>query len=249
MSVQNTERQYRELKNLLFIDIETATSEASAGALSEPMQELWIRRAQHLAPELSADDAYRTHGALQAEFGKVICIGVGYFHTNDRQELSLRTKTFAGHNEKLLLTEFYQLLETRFNRKTRLVAHNGKEFDYPYLCKRMLLNRLPLPSILDIAEMKPWEVRHLDTMELWRFGDRRSFTSLKLLATIFGIPHHKNALDGSKIHALYHEQPDNAQAFGQIAAYCRQDVIVTAQVYLSLKNMPILEASQIVEIG
>ncbi|MCU0448952.1 MAG: 3'-5' exonuclease [Bernardetiaceae bacterium] len=233
-----------ELRNLLFIDIETVACRATFAELSEPLQALWVRRARRIDETADPAELFPRFAALHAEFSRIVCIGAGYFHPNDDEQLTFRVKSFAGEQEAELLLAFKALLEQKFNRKTRLVAHNGKEFDYPVLCRRMLINQVRLPEILQLGGAKPWEVRHLDTMEMWRFGDRRNYTSLKLLATVFGIDHHKDQLDGSKIHDAYYGQND----LGRIAAYCRNDVVVTAQVYLGMKTLPLLKTEAVIEV-
>ncbi|MCS7019477.1 MAG: 3'-5' exonuclease [Cytophagales bacterium] len=236
---------FRELKNLLFIDIETVALQPDLDLLDSAMQALWKKRANRLAPDQPAADLYRQYAALSAEFGKIICIAAGYFYLSEEQQLCLRIKSFSGKNEKQLLTDFKELLENRFNKRTRLVAHNGKHFDYPYLCRRMLINRIAPPAILNIADQKPWEITHLDTMEMWQYGDRRYFTSLRLLATIFGINIGEDTMEGSMVHDVFYRDED----YERIAAYCRQDVRVTAQVYLAMRGYPDVASENIVELS
>lgn len=236
---------FRELKNLLFIDIETVSVQPDLDLLDEAMQALWTKRANRLDPQQNPDILYKQRAALSAEFGKIICIAAGYFYLNDEQQLSLRVKSFSGTDEAQLLHDFKYLLENRFNKRTRLVAHNGKHFDYPYLCRRMLINRIMPPAILNIADQKPWEIVHLDTMEMWQYGDKRYLTSLKLLATLFGIPTNKDNIDGSMVHDVFYRDGD----YERIAAYCRSDVKVTAQVYLAMRCYPSLAPENIIELS
>lgn len=235
---------FRELKNLLFVDIQTVAAQPDPDLLDASMQALWAKRAARLDPNQAPNVLYRRQAALWAEFGKIICIGAGYFFLNERQQLGLRIKSFSGDNETQLLQEFKNLLENRFNKRTRLVAHNGKRFDYPYLCRRMLINRIVPPAILNIAEQKPWEVMHLDTMEMWQYGDKRYLTSLRLLASVFNIPFGKDDIDGSMVHDIFHRQGD----FERIAAYCRDEVRLTAQVYLAMRCYPNVAPENITEI-
>jgi len=236
---------FRELKNLLFIDIETVAEQPDLDLLDETMQALWAKRASRLDPQQPPDILYKQRAALSAEFGKIICIAAGYFYLNDEQQLSLRVKSFSGIDEVQLLQDFKYLLENRFNKRTRLVAHNGKYFDYPYLCRRMLINRIMPPAILNIAEQKPWEMTHLDTMEMWQYGDKRYLISLKLLAALFGIPIGKDNIDGGMVHDVFYRDGD----YQRIAAHCRSDVKVTAQVYLAMRCYPTLAPENIIEIS
>src|SRR5574343_711552 len=158
-----------QLQDLLVLDIETVSQHATFGELDEDWQELWTKKAGALNnPEINASALYE-RASIYAEFGKIICIGLGIFHESENG-LQLRVKAISGHDERQLLGEFAELLNTRFNKEHhRLVAHNGKEFDFPFICRRMLINGIPLPTILDVSGKKPWEIRHLDTMELWKF--------------------------------------------------------------------------------
>lgn len=235
----------RHLGNLLFIDIETASCAPSYAQLPEAMQPLWQRRAKRIDEQAEPEALFEQAAGLVPEFGKIICIAVGYFVNTEQGETGLRVKSFAGDDEREVLAQFKHLLESKFDRKTRLVAHNGKEFDYPYLCKRMLINGMALPEILDLAGAKPWEVRHLDTMEMWRFGERRGLVSLKLLAAVFGIAPGPDTIDGSMVNQIYYTERN----LPRIAAYCRRDVIVTAQVFLAMQTLPPIKAEYIVEIG
>lgn len=221
--------------NCLVIDIETATAYVDYHDMDERMQGLWDKKASFMQndDEISTDELFFSRGAIFAEFGKVICISVGVFtHESDRS-IGLRIKSFAFESEKETLEAFKQLLETKFDAKNlRLVAHNGKEFDFPYLCRRMLVNEIEIPEALDIRDKKPWEINHIDTMELWKFGDRKNFTSLDLLSALFGIPSSKDDIDGSQVNEVYYKEND----LERISKYCQRDVMVTAQVFLKLNG-------------
>ena len=172
----------QRLRNILVIDIETATQTASLDELSEPLQDHWHHKSQFIRneEERTPEEQYFQRGGIYAAFRKVIVIAVGIFHQNEDGELALRVKSFSNHSEYELLKEFRAFLVDKFDPETiRLCAHNGKEFDYPYLCRRMLVNDLAIPEVLNLTGRKPWEVQHIDTMELWKFGDRKNFTSLK----------------------------------------------------------------------
>ncbi len=231
-----------QLQDLLVLDIETVSQYSSFSELDEEWQELWTRKVGALNnPEINASLLYE-RAAIYAEFGKIVCIGMGIFH-RENDEWNLRVKAISGHDEKAILAEFAEMLNTRFNMLNRhmLVAHNGKEFDFPYLCRRMLINGIHIPAILDTAGKKPWEVNHIDTMELWKFGDYKNYTSLNVLAKCFGIPSPKDDIDGSMVGHTYWQQND----VGRIAEYCKKDIVTTAQVLLKYKNMSILSPERI----
>ena len=231
------------LENILFLDIETVPEKAEFSDLSEEARELWALKTQYQRKdEISAEDYYERAGIL-AEFGKVICISVGFFAgCGARRQFRLRS--FTGEESKLL-EAFAQLLNEHFNRPRQLLcAHNGKEFDFPYLARRMLINGLPLPDKLNLFGKKPWEVPHLDTMELWKFGDFKHYTSLRLLAHILGIPSPKGDLDGSKIRSVYYEQGD----LDRIVRYCELDVVTTAQIFLRLRGEPLLKEERVIRV-
>ncbi len=213
------------LSNILFLDIETVPQYNSYEALPENFKELWKKKCETLKnnPEEALPADIYNRAGIYSEFGKIICISCGYFNNG-----KLRIKSFYGHDEKEILTDFSIMLRTSFNAPNKILcAHNGKEFDFPYLCRRFLINQLALPSILDIAGKKPWEVAHLDTMELWKFGDYKSYTTLTLLAAVFGIPTPKDDIDGSIVWKVYWEE-DNLE---RIVNYCQKDVLTVAQIF------------------
>lgn len=224
-----------ELREILFLDIETVSHTYDFNSLDERLKSLWTRKASHLRrdPNQTDEQIYLDRAAIFAEFGKVICICVGKLYEAENGVVTLRTKAYYGDDEKALLTEFKCMLEKLNASTERLCAHNGKEFDFPYLCRRMLVNGIQLPAILNISGRKPWEVQHYDTMELWKFGDYKHFTSLDLLAAIFNIPSSKNGIDGSKVNQVYYEEKDLAR----IKDYCLRDVEVLAQLFLKLRGI------------
>ncbi|MCH7399579.1 3'-5' exonuclease [Belliella sp. DSM 107340] len=224
-----------DLSDILFLDIETASSEPSFDALPERIQEEWIKKEKIIKKsdeEIESGSLFFEKAGIYAEFGKVICVGVGYFKFDKETEgLSFRTKSFASDSEYDALFEFSDLLR---KKQWILCAHNGKEFDFPYLSRRILINRIPLPEPLQMAGKKPWEIRHLDTLELWKFGDYKHYTRLELLAAVFDIPTSKEGIDGSQVNDAYYNQND-LQA---IREYCLRDVLVTAQIYLAFQGLP-----------
>ena len=233
------------VKNFLVIDIETASVYEEYTEMDERMQALWDKKATYMQnpDEYAPEKLYFDKGAIYAEFGKVICISVGVFTKEDNQSLGLRIKSFALETEEETLLAFKNLIETKFDqRQLRMVAHNGKEFDFPYLCRRMLVNGIEIPEALDLRDKKPWEINHVDTMELWKFGDRKNFTSLELLATLFGIETSKDDIDGSRVNEVYYKEKD----LERISKYCQRDVMVTAQVFLKLNGFQQIDNQHII---
>jgi uncharacterized protein YprB with RNaseH-like and TPR domain len=210
-----------EIEKILFLDIETVPVVYQYADLNEGSRELWNKKWQY-NKDISPEQQYAKAG-IYAEFAKVICIGLGYYNKD-----KFRVTTFASGNEVEILNSFSALLKEYFNTNVHfLCAHNGKEFDFPFLCRRYLINNLPLPKLLQLQGMKPWEVKHIDTMDLWKFGDIKNFSSLNLLAHVFGIPSPKDDMDGSMVGKTYYEDKDLAR----IEKYCKKDVITLARVY------------------
>jgi hypothetical protein len=218
-----------DLKNVLVLDIETVPQYQYFDELPSHFQKLWDLKTTYQRKNQETAEEFYGRAGIWAEFGKIICISVGIF-VNDK---NLRIKSFYNHNESDLLTEFNQLLNNQPPNLT-LCAHNGKEFDFPYLCRRMLINGLEIPDQLNIVGKKPWEINHLDTMELWKFGDYKNYTSLNLLAAIFNIPTPKDDIDGSMVGHVYWVEND----LERIKTYCQKDVITTARLIQRFKGLP-----------
>lgn len=231
-----------EYKEILFLDIETVALVESHDKLDDRLKVQWARKASFFkrTEEQTDADLFNTRAGIYAEFGKIVSIAIGMFTENEQGELGLKTKYFTSHNEAELLKEFTQLLE-KLGTDTKLCAHNGKEFDFPYLSRRMLINGIALPSVLDLSGKKPWEIAHLDTLELWKFGDYKHYTSLDLLAAIFNIPTSKGVMDGSQVSEVYYKEKD----LKKISTYCVGDVIAVAQLYLRLKGQPLISPQNI----
>lgn len=225
--------EHLNMTDLLFLDIETVPQAASFDGLEPEMRSLWEQKAARLKQGEETPEALYERAGIYAEFGKIVCISVGVF--TGKKGDGLRIKSFFGHDEPLLLRDFSALLE-KMPRHLVLCAHNGKEFDFPYLCRRLLINRLPLPSQLNISGKKPWEINHLDTLELWKFGDFKNFTSLSLLAAVLGIPTPKDDIDGSQVGPVYWREGD----LERIRVYCQKDVVTVARILLRLKGMPLI---------
>lgn len=228
------------LEYILFLDIETVPQTENFEDLDEDMQQLWEEKSKYQRKdEFTASEFYHRAG-IWAEFGKIICISVGYFKIEGNAR-TFRVTSFQGGESKLL-KEFKNLLITHFSSSRHLLcAHNGKEFDFPYIARRMVINGIELPFKLDLFGKKPWEVAHLDTMDLWKFGDYKHYTSLKLLATILGIPSPKEDIDGSMVRNVYYEEND----LDRIVEYCERDTITVAQVFLRLRKAELLKDNQI----
>lgn len=231
-----------DLSSVLVIDIETVSQHATYNELSDRWQHLWSKKANILnnRGESTPEELYG-RAAIYAEFGKVICISAGHF-SRSGNGWQFRIKSFYGDDEKLLLQEFCQMLERHFNEPHHLLcAHNGKEFDYPYISRRCLINGVDIPRILNIAGKKPWEITLLDTMELWKFGDYKAYTSLELLAASFDIPTPKDDIDGSMVGHVYWKERD----LERIKEYCQKDIITVAQLLLRFRKENLLDETDI----
>lgn len=231
------------LSNILFIDIETVPQHAAHEMLDEEWKALWSKKAELILRNNTVDspETIYERAGIYAEFGKIVCISCGLLQGSGAQK-KLILKSFAGDDEKEMLIAFSDML-ARWSpgQPKHFCAHNGKEFDFPYLCRRLIINGLPMPHMLNIAGKKPWEVPHIDTLEMWKFGDYRSFTSLNLLAGVLGIKTPKDDIDGSMVAAVYWKEKN----LSRIVHYCQKDVVTVAQVYLRLVGETGIEESNI----
>jgi hypothetical protein len=228
-----------KLEQLMVLDIETVSAAASFHELSPAWQELWVEKySKTAAASLSAEESYSQRAAIMAEFGKIICISTGFFHNEPGKGHCLRLKTWVGEDEKQLLNQFVEICDRFAARQPAFffAGHNIKEFDIPYLCRRMMHHHIPLPQYLQLHGKKPWETQMLDTLELWKFGDYKSYTSLKLLCASLDIPTSKDDIDGSKVGQVFYVER-NMQ---KIADYCGKDVVAVAQILLRFSNLPLL---------
>jgi uncharacterized protein YprB with RNaseH-like and TPR domain len=234
------------LENILFLDIETVPQYPSFDDIPENEKEHWTRKADHLRKtEIDTASSIYNRAGIYAEFGKIICISTGYFTKCNTAERQFRVKSFYGNDESALLKDFSSLLNAYFNRPVHLLCgHNGKEFDFPFLSRRMLVNGIKIPLLLDTAGKKPWEVQHLDTMELWKFGDYKNFTPLNLLAHVFGVNSPKDDIDGSMVWFVYWKEKN----LERIVTYCQKDVITVAQIILGMKMEPLITPEQVIII-
>ncbi len=231
------------LENILFLDIETVPQHEHFDHLDDTSKTLWELKSQYQRKdEFSAEEFYDRAG-IWAEFGKIVCISVGHFVMKGDVR-SFRVTSFHG-DEITLLKEFKALLDNHFNKPQQLLcAHNGKEFDFPYIARRMIINGIDIPFKLDLFGKKPWEVPHLDTLELWKFGDYKTFTSLKLMAHVLGIPSPKDDIDGSQVRHVFYVEKD----IDRIITYCEKDTVTVAQILLRLRNEPLLHDNEIVSV-
>lgn len=231
------------LEDILFLDIETVPETQFLSDLDETKQVLWELKSQYQRKdEFTADEFYERAG-IWAEFGKIICISVGYFNILEESR-TFRVTSFYG-DELTILNDFKSLIVSHFSMSKHLLcAHNGKEFDFPYIARRMIINNIELPNKLNLFGKKPWEVPHLDTLDLWKFGDYKTFTSLKLLTNVLGIPSPKDDIDGSQVYRVYYEDKD----MDRIITYCEKDTIAVAQVLLRLRTDELLSDDEIIHI-
>ncbi|MEP7108763.1 MAG: ribonuclease H-like domain-containing protein [Ferruginibacter sp.] len=232
------------LENFLVIDIETVSSKKDFEVLEPEWQNLWEEKVIRSLPENTAfRDYYPQRAGVMAEFAKVVCISIGYFK-KEKDLHQFRVKSLFGQDEKELLQKFVNTinqLEAVHNRWS-FTGHNIKEFDIPFLCRRLLINGLAIPAYLDFQNMKPWETNMVDTFQYWRFGDYKNYTSLKLLAAALNVPSPKDDIDGSMVGDVYWKEND----LQRIAIYCQKDVVTVANIILRFKNLPLLTADQVI---
>lgn len=231
----------QDLKNVLVLDIETVPQYATYEELPEEVKDLWAYKMRNTISEIvSVSETYERAG-IYAEFGKIVCISVGAFYT-ENDKLKLRLKSYYGDDEKVILSEFSEMLNKAYTKEEHTICgHNSKEFDFPYIARRCIINGVPIPIKLDNAGKKPWDVKLLDTMELWKFGDYKSYTSMNLLASVLGIRSPKDDIDGSQVGGVYWKEKN----VKRIMEYCQKDVVTVAQVLLRFKGMELLNEENI----
>ena len=234
-----------KLNDILFLDIETVPEKEQWNELSKETQELFEKKTHYQRKEEHTAEEFYERAGIWAEFGKIICISVGYF-VEVQNKKQLRLTSFFGDDEHQILTDFKVLLETYFTKKSHvLCAHNGKEFDFPFITRRMIIHQIELPHKLNLFGKKPWEVPHLDTLEMWKFGDYKQYTSLKLLTAILGISSPKDDIDGSEVANVYYKEK-NLQ---RIVSYCEKDTIAVAQILLRFNNQELLKEKDILGVN
>ncbi len=232
-----------QLENILFLDIETVPEQENYNTLDEDFQHLWEQKTQYQRKDDFTPEEFYDRAGIWAEFGKIVCISVGYF-TFKGDIRHFRVTSFFGPEEKIL-KDFNNLLNNHFNQPQHLLCgHNAKEFDIPFMARRMIINQIAIPNKLNLFGKKPWEIPHLDTLELWKFGDYKHFTSLKLLTKILGIPTSKDDIDGSQVAHVFYVEKD----IDRIVTYCEKDVIAVAQVFLRLRREDLLIDEEIIHV-
>lgn len=231
------------LEHILFLDIETVPEHENFEELTDEMKYLWADKTKYQRKEEFSPEDFYDRAGIWAEFGKIVCISVGYFVFKGETR-SFRTTSFYGE-EKQLLLDFKNLIETHFSRPHHLLcAHNGKEFDFPFIARRMIIHNIALPFKLNLFGKKPWEVAHLDTLDLWKFGDYKHYTSLKLLTSILKIPSPKDDIDGSQVRQVYYEEQD----IDRIIIYCEKDTVAVAQILLRLRQEELLIDDEVISV-
>lgn len=238
----------QSLKKMLFIDIETVSAYPRFDDVPQNFKDLWAVKCQLFQKNSTEpqppEDFYAQKAGIYSEFAKVVCISAGFFQFDGDEVVKCKIKSFAGDDEKEILQNFSTLLQSHYNNpeKDSLCGHNIKEFDIPFLCRRMVIHRLPLPKILDISGKKPWQTAHIwDTMDMWRFGDYKNYTSLNLLSAALGIETPKDDIDGSMVGHVYWEEKD----LPRIATYCQKDVVTVMQIMLAFAGQPPFSADKI----
>lgn len=224
------------LDKVLFLDIETVPLAADWNDLDDTEQKLWDKKTRFQRKEDITGEEFYSRAGIMAEFGKIICITVGMTEKND----TLKIKSFYGDDEKKLLQEFGEIFNSPKLNDVILCAHNGKEFDFPWIARRFLINGMMPPLPFQLFGKKPWEIPHIDTMELWKFGDYKSFVSLELLAHVFGIPTPKDDIDGSMVAKVYYEEKD----LFRIVLYCEKDVLTLANIFRRMRQEDLLQRSE-----
>ena len=236
------------IDKMLVIDIETVSTSPDWEHLDDSWKELWAQKIEKQLPDGETPETfYPKRAAILAEFGKIICISAGYFRQQPGGRYIFRIKSYAGHNEADILRDFIKDAGM-WHAKTKdsaFAGHNIKEFDIPYLCRRLIINGIPVPAWLDFQSMKPWETNLVDTMQMWRFGDFKNYTSLNLLAACLGIPSPKGDIDGSMVGLVYWKEEN----LPRIIDYCQRDVVTVGQVLLKFRNLPLLEEGEIEVAG
>jgi hypothetical protein len=232
------------LANLLLLDIETVPAEADYHSLNAEWQSLWFEKISKTVPEnMTPEESYQMKAGILAEFGKIICISTAFFYENEQKAVCLKMKSVYGDDERTLLEDFVKLCDKMYahQKQFQFGGHNIREFDIPFICRRLLINRLPLPEYLQLQDKRPWDVKMFDTLTWWKFGDYKNYISLHLLANVLDIPTSKTDMDGSMVQEVYYKEK-NLQ---RIVDYCQRDVVVTANVILRFKNLPLLDAANV----
>ena len=244
-----------DITKILFLDVECVSAQPAYEDLDETFRKLWAHKSRGILRKTNPDPSeeeiagsYKERAGIYAEFGKIVCISVGLIMRDANQQPMVRLKSFAGDDEAALLKEFCHLLNQHYNNPNYhfLCGHNIKEFDIPYICRRLVINQIPFPALLRLHGKKPWETKYLlDTLELWKFGDYKNYTSLKLLAATLGFPSPKDDIDGSDVGRVYWEDKD----LERISLYCEKDVLATIQLLMRFLQLELFEEKQVIHVG
>jgi hypothetical protein len=232
------------LFNLLLLDIETVPYYQRFELLPDHFKILWADKISKTVPEtLSLEDSYLLRAGIMAEFGKIVCISAGYFYEDATKNVCFKVKSICCEDEKEILQKFLQITDAfcKVHNRFQFGGHNIREFDIPYICRRLIINNIPLPPYLQLHGAKPWDIEMVDTLQWWKFGDYKNYISLNLLANVLGVPTSKGDMDGSKVRDVYYDEKD----LERISCYCEKDVIVVANVILRFKNLPLLSEENI----
>ena len=234
------------ISNLLLLDIETVPQVQKFSDLNETWQQLWIDKTSKQLLESTPEETWKMRGGIMAEFGKIICISTGYFYEDENRTQCFKIKSISGDNETQVLQEFTELCNKfhKHNKNFIFGGHNIREFDIPYICRRILINNLPLPEYLWLHDRKPWETKMFDTLSWWKFGDNKNYTSLHLLASVLNIPTSKGDIDGSMVQDVYYDNKD----LQRIVEYCQRDVVVVANIILKFQNLALLKDENVVVV-
>jgi predicted PolB exonuclease-like 3'-5' exonuclease len=224
----------KDYEHIFFIDVETVPQSMNFEALPEDSKMHFTKKVRFLiqSEEKTAEDLYQERAGILSEFNKIVCVSVGVLAQDEKQQLFFKSRSFSGHDEKEILSDFAKLMSENKKDYPYLCAHNGKEFDFPVLCRRMLINGVNLPPQLDVAGKKPWETMFIDTLDMWKFGDYKHYTSLDLLAHVFGIPSPKDDISGADVARVYYVEKD----LDRIVTYCEKDIKTLAKVYMKLAH-------------
>lgn len=230
------------ITKILFLDIETVgisedydTCESDNPEIAQQFSKYFDWFQKRFPEDANVDiDAknfmFRRRTALVPEFAKIVCVSVSF--VTDKGDI--KSQTFSGDDEKKVLLDSQTLLERCGKLGFYLCGHNLKNFDIPMLAKRMVINGLLPPSILPSYDTKPWEIKAIDTKEIWQFGSYTSIGSLDLMCTCLDIPSPKDGeITGEKVHDAYW----NDGKLKEIAEYCERDVKVLVDVIKKLKEL------------
>lgn len=235
------------IANLLLLDIETVPMVQNFCDLNETWQQLWIDKVSKSLPEnIQPNDSWKMRGGIMAEFGKIVCISTGYFYEDEKRNQCFKIKSISGNDETQVLKDFTLLCNKFYSLNKNFIfgGHNIREFDIPFICRRILINNLPLPEYLWLHEKKPWEIKMFDTLTWWKFGDNKNYTSLNLLANVLQIPTSKTDIDGSMVQDVFYIENN----LPRITAYCQRDVVVVANIILRFKHLPLLKDENVVVV-